>query len=112
MAEGFARKIGGAKVEAWSAGSRPSGKVNPLAVEYMKEKGIDLKTHKSIGLDDLPPGEWDYVVTMGCGDACPHLSAKNRLDWALPDPKHLSPNEFRKVRDTIEDKVRELIENA
>ncbi len=109
MAEGFAKRLGGDKLEAWSAGSKPSGKVNPLAVEYMKEKGIDLGDHRSTGLDDLPPGEWDYIVTMGCGDACPQLPAKNRLDWDLPDPKHLPPDEFRKVRDSIENKVGELV---
>lgn len=110
MAEGFARALGKGRVEAYSAGSRPSGRVNETAVELMREKGVDLGAHASKGLTDLPEGTWDRVVTMGCGDACPHLPAKERRDWALPDPKHLPPDEFRKVRDEIESRVRDLIE--
>jgi len=102
MAEGFARSLGGDRVEAHSSGSKPSGTVNPKAIEFMKEKGIDLTTHSSTGLDRLPPGEWDALVTMGCGDACPQVPAKKRLDWALSDPKHLDPDGFRGVRDEIE----------
>ena len=112
MAEGFARKLGEGVLEAYSAGSRPSGKVNENATRLMKEKGIDLGLQSSKGLGDLPGGEWDWVVTMGCGDACPHLPAKNRLDWALPDPKHMPDEEFRKVRDEIEAKVRGIVEEA
>lgn len=109
MAEGFARKLGAETLEAFSAGSKPSGRVNPRAVEFMREKGIDLDSQASKGLSDLPATRWDYVVTMGCGDACPHLPADKRLDWALPDPKDLPPDEFRKVRDLIEAKIQELI---
>ena len=110
MAEGFARAMGGEAVEAWSAGSRPSGQVNPRALEFMKEKEIDLGFQESKGLDELPPEvKWDYLVTMGCGDACPHLPARIRLDWDLPDPKGLSDDEFRRVRDEIEVRVRELL---
>src|ERR1700722_17356083 len=68
MAEAFARLHGGDRVEAHSAGSRPSGRVNPRAVEAMREKGYDLTRHHSKGLADLPPGEFDAVVGMGCGD--------------------------------------------
>lgn len=109
MAEGFARLHGAGKVEAHSSGSRPSGKVNETAVAVMKEKGVDLGVHRSKGLDQLPAGRWAAVVTMGCGDACPHLPAERRLDWALPDPKHLPLEEFRKVRDEIETRVKALI---
>ena len=109
MAEAFARLHGGAGVEPYSAGSRPSGVVNPKAIEAMREKGYDLASHQSKSLDDLPPVEWDAVVTMGCGDACPFLKAKRREDWALPDPKHLPPEEFRAVRDEIEARVKSLI---
>lgn len=109
MAEGFARLHGAGKVEPFSAGSRPSGKVNETAVLLMKEKGVDLGVQASKGLDALPVGKWAAVVTMGCGDACPHLTAERRLDWALPDPKHLPPDEFRKVRDEIEARVKELL---
>lgn len=107
MAEGFARRMG---VDAHSAGSRPSGTVNPRALSFMRERGIDLTIQRSKGLDDLPPVTWDAVVTMGCGDACPHLPARLRLDWDLPDPKALSDDEFRLVRDRIEGSVADLAE--
>jgi arsenate reductase len=109
MAEGFARLHGAGKVEPYSAGSRPSGKVNETAAALMKEKGVDLGAQSSKGLDALPAGRFAAVVTMGCGDACPHLAAERRLDWALPDPKHMPPEEFRRVRDEIEARVKALI---
>ena len=109
MAEGFAKKWGNDGAEAWSAGSKPSGKVNERAIEFMKEIGIDLAPQKSKGLSELPKAPWDTIVTMGCGDACPHLPAQNRLDWDLPDPKNFPPEEFRKVRDDIENRVKKLL---
>ncbi|MEK7314805.1 MAG: arsenate reductase ArsC [Candidatus Eisenbacteria bacterium] len=109
MAEGFARALGGIRVVAHSAGSRPSGQINARAIRFMAESGIDLKAQHSKGLDDLPAVPWDYVVTMGCGDACPHLHARRRLDWDLPDPKQLDDAGFRAVRDRIEGLVRELV---
>jgi protein-tyrosine-phosphatase len=112
MAEGFARALGGGRVEAHSAGSRPSGHVSPRAIAFMKEKGIDLAAHTSKGLDDLPAVRWDWIVTMGCGDACPWLPAGHRIDWDLPDPKHFDDDAFRALRDRIESSVRELIESA
>ena len=105
MAEAFARMLGGGAVEAYSAGSRPSGVVNPKAVEALRELGYDLTAHGSKALAELPPVEFDFVATMGCGDACPLVRAKRRADWAIPDPKHLPPDEFRAVRDLIRDKV-------
>ena len=109
MAEGFARAIGGERVNAFSAGSRPSGVVNERAIRFMREKGIELDAQSSKGLDDLPPLEWDCIVTMGCGDACPLLPAKRRLDWDLPDPRNLDDDECRAVRDRIESHIRDLI---
>ena len=100
---------GGADVEAYSAGSRPSGVVNEKAIASMREIGYDLSTHASKGLDEIPPGPYDAVVTMGCGDACPWVPAQRREDWAIPDPKDLDADEFRKVRDEIEAKVDELL---
>jgi protein-tyrosine-phosphatase len=105
MAEAFARMLGGNAIEAYSAGSRPSGVVNPKAVDAMRELGYDLTAHGSKSLDELPAVEFDFVATMGCGDACPLVRAKRREDWAIPDPKHLPPDEFRTVRDLIRDKV-------
>ena len=109
MAEAFARIHGGAEVEARSAGSRPSGRVNPKAIEAMREVGYDLAAHASKSLDELPPVEFDAVVTMGCGDACPFVRAKRRVDWQIPDPRDLPPAEFRAVRDRIEREVRALL---
>jgi arsenate reductase (thioredoxin) len=109
MAEAFARIHGGAGVEAHSAGSRPSGKVNPKAVEAMKGVGYDLTTHHSKGLDGFNGQEFDAAVTMGCGDGCPLVRAKTRVDWQIPDPKELPAERFNEVRDLIERKVKELL---
>jgi len=111
MAEAFARILGGATVEAYSAGSRPSGKVNPKAIEAMRELGYDLSAHGSNSLDELPEVEFDFVATMGCGDACPMVRARQRADWSIPDPKHLPPDEFRVVRDLVRDQVRAALED-
>lgn len=106
MAEAFARMLGGDRVEAWSAGSRPSGVVNPKAVAAMRELGYDLAAHGSKSLADLPHEEFDLVATMGCGDSCPQVRAVRRADWTIPDPKHLPDDEFRGVRDLIRERVR------
>jgi len=110
MAEAFARILGGNSIEAFSAGSQPSGKVNPKAVKSMHELGYDLSIHDSKSLDELPDVAFDFVATMGCGDACPLVRARQRADWSIPDPKHLPPDEFRGVRDLIRDKVRIALE--
>lgn len=109
LAEAFARIHGAGRVEAWSAGSRPSGQVNPIAIESMRELGYDLGQHKSKSLSDIPDVEYDFVATMGCGDECPWVRAKQREDWNIPDPKNLSPDRFREVRDLIETKVNALL---
>jgi len=108
MAEGFARALG---IEAASAGSKPSGQINPRTIAVMAEKGISLAGQRSKGLQEIPQGEWDYVVTMGCGDACPWVPARHREDWDLPDPKDLDDAGFRAVRDDIEARVRRLLVN-
>jgi protein-tyrosine-phosphatase len=110
MAEAFARILGGGAVEAYSAGSRPSGSVNPAAIEAMSELGYDLSTHESKSLDELPQVTFDFVATMGCGDACPMVRARQRADWSIPDPKHLPADEFRVVRDMIRDKVQATLD--
>lgn len=109
MAEAFARIHGQGKIEAFSAGSRPSGRVNPKAIEAMKELGYDLTSHVSKGLDEFNGREVDAAITMGCGDECPLVLAKQRVDWQIPDPREMSPDEFRGVRNLIEAKVKELI---
>ena len=109
MAEAFAKIHGDGKVESFSSGSRPSGRINPKAIEAMKELGYDLTTHSSKGLDQFNGKEFDAAITMGCGDECPLVIAKQRMDWQIPDPKELPPEDFRKVRDLIEEKVKELL---
>ena len=108
MAEAFARMHGGDGIEAWSAGSRPSGKINPKAVRFMAERGYDLGAHVSKSTDQVA-GEFDAVVTMGCGDECPFVPAKRREDWALPDPRDMDDNGYRAVRDEIESRVHRLL---
>jgi protein-tyrosine-phosphatase len=106
MAEAFARMAG---IDGYSAGSRPSGRVNLKAIDAMRELGYDLSAHHSKSLDDLPDVVFDVVVTMGCGDQCPSIKATRREDWNIPDPKEMSPEQFRGVRDMIYAKVQELI---
>lgn len=109
MAEAFARIHGAGKVEAHSSGSRPSGRVNPKAIEAMRELGYDLSTHASKGLDSFNGTKVDVAVTMGCGDECPLVLADRRVDWKIPDPRDMTPEQFRGVRDLIEAKVKELV---
>jgi len=108
MAEAFARMHGGNGVEALSAGSAPSGRINPKAVRFMAELGYDLTVHASKPLDEID-GEFDAVVTMGCGDNCPWVPAKRREDWALPDPRDMDDDAYRAVRNEIGARVRALL---
>lgn len=109
MAEAFARIHGGEGIEAHSAGSRPSGRVNPKAIESMKELGYDLSTHGSKGLDAFNGKVVEVAVTMGCGDECPLVLARRREEWQIPDPREMNPEQFRQVRDLVESKVKELL---
>lgn len=112
MSQAFARIHGGDKVEAYSAGSKPSGVVNPKAIAAMKELGYDLTTHDSKSLQEVETfAPFDAVVTMGCGDACPWMPAKQFIDWQIPDPKHMEPAQFNEVRDYISGKVKALIDS-
>ena len=109
MAEAFAKTYGKDVIESYSAGSRASGKVNEKAIKSMQEVGYDLGVHKSKSLNDIPEIEYDFSITMGCGDECPYVKAKQRQDWAIPDPKNMNDREFNKVRDMIKQKVLSLI---
>ena len=109
MAQAFARIHGAPNIEAHSAGSRPSGQINPKAIEAMRELGYDLDMHESKSLADIPDVQYDVVVTMGCGDACPFVRATRREEWNIPDPKEFSPERFREVRDLIDAKVKALL---
>jgi protein-tyrosine-phosphatase len=113
MSQAFAQMIGRENVEAYSAGSKPSGIVNPKAIAAMKELGYDLSKHDSKSLQEVEQfAPFDAVVTMGCGDACPWMPAKKFIDWQIPDPKHMEHDEFNKVRDYIEEKVKELLQTV
>ena len=110
MAQAFANIYGLGKVQAFSAGSKPSGKINPKAVAAMNELGYDLNIHSSKSLDELEnEAPFDIVVTMGCGDACPWMPAKQFVDWNIPDPRDMDSEQFNEVRDLIGQKVKELI---
>ena len=110
MSQAFVTIHGKGEVEAFSAGSMPSGIVNPKAIVSMKNVGYDLSSHVSKSLTDVQQyAPFDAVVTMGCGDACPWMPAIQFIDWEIPDPKNMEPAEFNKVRDYIEEKVKELL---
>jgi arsenate reductase len=109
MAEAFARRYGAGRVEAYSAGSRPSSQVHPKAIEAMQELGYDLTHHQSKGLAEIAPMEFDVAVKMGCNDDCSCIQAKAWQDWRTPCPKEMSPDQFRLVRDEIKERVKELL---
>lgn len=109
MAEAFTKLHGLDVLEAFSAGSSPSGAVNPKAIQAMAELPYDLTSHRSKGVDEVPEGPYDFVITMGCGDDCPYIAAEQRDDWALPDPKGMPSERFDEVRDEIERRVKQLI---
>ena len=110
MSQAFAIILGGENIDVYSAGSKPSGIVNPKAIAAMKELGYDLSKHESKSLQEVESfAPFDAVVTMGCGDACPWMPAKRLIDWQIPDPKHMETTEFNKVRDLISEKVKQLL---
>ena len=112
MAQGFAEAFGKGKLEVYSAGSRPSSQIDPLVIEVMKEKGIDLSSKKPKNLNDLPPIEMDYLITMGCEETCPAVLAKKIIEWQIPDPKGKPIDEVRRIRDMLEAKVKVLLEEV
>jgi protein-tyrosine-phosphatase len=109
MAEGFARMHGAGVLIAESAGSRPATRVNPRAVAAMAERGYDMTAHYARSLIVAGAGPWDYIVTMGAGDACRWVPIIEHIEWEIPDPARLSDDAFRAVRDQIENAVLELL---
>ena len=109
MAEGFAAQFGKNVLKAYSSGSKPSGLINPIAVKVMKEAGIDISSQKSKGFNDLAVKEFDRVITMGCGDACPIVPSRQHIDWNIENPKGKDVQFFRKTRDDIKYNVINLI---
>ena len=109
LAEAFVNIHGSESLKAYSAGSAPSGKVNPKAISAMSGLGYDLSLHQSKSLDDIPDIEFEWAITMGCGDSCPNVQARNREDWKLPNPADFDEKEFNSVRDLIEVRVKDLL---
>ncbi len=112
MAQGFAEAFGKGRVEVYSAGSRPSSQINPLAVEVMKEKDIDFPGRRPKGLNDLLPVEMDYLITMGCEEVCPAVPAKKIIEWQIRDPKGRPIDGVRRIRDMLEAKVKPFLEEV
>ncbi len=110
IAEGFARAMAGNAYDVYSAGSQPSGIVNPTAINVMQEVGIDISKNDSKGFDDLPVKKFDRAITLGCGDQCPFVPADIHIDWKIPDPKGRDLEFFRSVRDLIKQHVQQLIQ--
>jgi len=109
MAQGFAERLGKGKLEIFSAGSRPTSQIDPLIIEVMNEKGIDLSGKRPKSLNELPPVEMDYLVTMGCEETCPAVLAKKIIGWEIPDPKGKPIELYREIRDIIEHKVKAFL---
>ena len=109
MAAGLLRRHAGNRVEVRSAGSTPASEVNPAVRAVMAEVGVDLSEAVPTRLSTEYVEATDVVVTMGCGDACPIVPGKRYLDWDLPDPSGLTPDEVRPIRDEIDRRVRTLL---
>jgi protein-tyrosine-phosphatase len=108
MAEAFARRLASDVIDAYSAGSRPSGEINPKAIQSMQDLGYDLSQQRSKSLGEIPRTKFDYVISMGCGDECPFIPAVHHEDWDIPDPKDMPLNEFRQIRNMIRERVEAL----
>ncbi|PSL06098.1 protein-tyrosine-phosphatase [Haloactinopolyspora alba] len=110
MALGFFRHLAGERALARSGGSEPASEVNPVAVEVMAERGIDIGTEVPKPWNDEVVRAADVVVTMGCGDTCPVFPGTRYEDWALDDPAGRDVDAVRPIRDEIERRVRDLLE--
>ncbi|MEW2424988.1 arsenate reductase ArsC [Streptomyces nigra] len=109
MAAGFLSHLAGDRVEVRSAGSAPGDQVNPAAVEAMREVGVDISEARPKVLTTDAVQASDYVITMGCGDACPVFPAKQYLDWVLEDPAGQGVEAVRPIRDEIRTRVEALV---
>jgi arsenate reductase (thioredoxin) len=109
MAAGWLRSLSGGAIDVRSAGTQPAERVNPVAVEAMREVGIDISTATPQLLADGTVQDSDVVVTMGCGDSCPVFPGKRYIDWELDDPAGRPLADVRVIRDQIRDRVQQLI---
>ncbi|CUR54581.1 Protein arsC [metagenome] len=109
MAAGYLTHLAGPRVQVLSAGSQPADQINPTAVEAMAEEGIDIRAEQPSLLQDATVREADFVITMGCGDACPFYPGKHYEDWVLDDPAGQGLESVRLIRDEIRSRVEALI---
>jgi protein-tyrosine-phosphatase len=109
MAQGFLTALAGDRVEVRSSGTMPAEQINPSAVAAMAELGIDISNQQPKVLTDEDVRASDYVITMGCGDACPFYPGKKYLDWKLEDPAGKDVASVRPIRDQIQAMVQELV---
>ena len=109
MAAGYLQALAGDRIQVLSAGTQPKDQVNPSAIAAMAEEGIDIANNVPKVLSDETVKDSDYVITMGCGDACPFFPGKTYLDWPLNDPAGKGVEEVRPIRDEIRAKVEALI---
>jgi protein-tyrosine-phosphatase len=109
MAAGYLQHLAGDRVQVLSAGTEPKDQVNPSAIAAMAEEGIDIANSTPKVLTTESVQDSDYVITMGCGDACPFFPGKTYLDWPLSDPAGKGVEEVRPIRDEIRAKVEALI---
>ena len=110
MAAGWLRHLAGGAVEVRSAGSAPADQINPVAVEAMKEAGIDITGQKPKILTPEDSEASSVVITMGCGDVCPYFPSQTHLDWELDDPAGQGIDSVRVIRDDIRDRVKALVD--
>ncbi len=108
MAAGYLRHFGGDRIEVRSAGSMPADQINPVAVEAMREEGIDITTETPKILTSEAVQASDVVITMGCGDECPFFPGKRYEDWTLEDPAGQGIDAVRPIRDEIKTRIRAL----
>lgn len=111
MAEGWAKKLGSDILEVYSAGTEEYPEVKPLAVQVMKEVGVDMTGHYPKLLSDIPE-EVDILITMGCNVVCPFVPNSHSEDWGLEDPSGGPIEDYRKTRDLIKEKVEDLIKRV
>jgi arsenate reductase len=109
MAAGYLQALAGDRIQVLSAGTEPKDQVNPSAIAAMAEEGIDIANSSPKVLTTESVQDSDYVITMGCGDACPFFPGKQYLDWPLKDPAGKGVDEVRPIRDEIRGKVEALI---
>ena len=109
IAEALAKKISPHEFNFYSAGSKPSGIINPMAIKLLKSQGVYLTDHRSKGVSEFINIRIDYLILMGCGDQCPNIVAEERVEWDIPDPKDMEAPEFLNVIEIIRGEVKKLI---